>query len=133
MFKNKDGGKMKKKSKIMIILIIAILTIILLINQVNATQVINPDSYKPDSPTEVTGATQFLNASNRLIGVIQVIGSLISVIALILIGIKYIIGSVEERAEYKKTLKAYLIGAVMVFAISNSLAIIQNIVTSFNI
>lgn len=132
MFKNKDGGKMKKKSKIMIILIIAILTIILLINQVNATQVINTDEYKPNQ-TEVTGATQFLNASNRLIGVIQVIGSLISVIALILIGIKYIIGSVEERAEYKKTLKPYLIGAVMVFAITNLLAIIQNIVTSFNI
>lgn len=123
---------MKKKSKIMIILIIAILTIILLINQVNATQVINTDEYKPNQ-TEVTGATQFLNASNRLIGVIQVIGSLISVIALILIGIKYIIGSVEERAEYKKTLKPYLIGAVMVFAITNLLAIIQNIVTSFNI
>ena len=132
MFKNKDGGKMKKKSKIMIILIIAILTIILLINQVNATQVINTDEYKPNQ-TEVTGATQFLNASNRLIGVMQVIGSLISVIALILIGIKYIIGSVEERAEYKKTLKPYLIGAVMVFAITNLLAIIQNIVTSFNI
>lgn len=123
---------MKKKSKIMIILIIAILTIILLINQVNATQVINTDEYKPNQ-TEVTGATQFLNASNRLIGVMQVIGSLISVIALILIGIKYIIGSVEERAEYKKTLKPYLIGAVMVFAITNLLAIIQNIVTSFNI
>mgnify|MGYP001855519383 FL=1 len=131
MFKNKDGGKMKKKSKIMIILIIAILTIILFINQVNATQVINPDSYKPDSQSDVTGATSFLNMANKLIGIVQIVGSIISVIALILIGIKYLVGSVEERAEYKKTLKPYLIGAIMVFAITNLLAIIQNVVTSF--
>ncbi len=122
---------MKKKSKIMIILIIAILTIILFINQVNATQVINPDSYKPDSQSDVTGATSFLNMANKLIGIVQIVGSIISVIALILIGIKYIVGSVEERAEYKKTLKPYLIGAIMVFAITNLLAIIQNVVTSF--
>ena len=59
------------------------------------------------------------------------IGSIVSVAALILIGIKYILGSVEEKAEYKKTLKPYLIGAVMVFAITNLLGIIQGIVTSF--
>lgn len=131
MFKNKDGGKMKKKSKIMIILIIAILTIILFINQVNATQVINPDSYKPDSQSDVTGATSFLNMANKLIGIVQIVGSIISVIALILIGIKYIVGSVEEKAEYKKTLKPYLIGAIMVFAITNVLGIVQKLVTSF--
>ena len=96
MFKNKDGGKMKKKSKIMIILIIAILTIILFIKQVNVTQVINPDSYKPDSQSDVTGATSFLNMANKLIGIVQIVGSIISGIALILIGIKYIVGSVEE-------------------------------------
>lgn len=122
---------MKKKSKIMIILIIAILTIILFINQVNATQVINPDSYKPDSQSDVTGATSFLNMANKLIGIVQIVGSIISVIALILIGIKYIVGSVEEKAEYKKTLKPYLIGAIMVFAITNVLGIVQKLVTSF--
>lgn len=122
---------MKKKNKKIILLIIAILTIILLANQVNATQVINPDSYKPDSQSDVTGATNFLNMANKLIGIVQIVGSIISVIALILIGIRYIMGSVEERAEYKKTLKPYLIGAIMVFAITNLLAIIQKIVTSF--
>ena len=66
MFKNKDGGKMKKKSKIMIILIIAILTIILLINQVNATQVINTDEYKPNQ-TEEQRKIEMENKYNTLI------------------------------------------------------------------
>ena len=33
------------------------------------------------------------------------------------------VGSVEERAEYKKAMMPYVIGAVMVFAITNLLGI----------
>ena len=47
------------------------------------------------------------------------------------IGIKYIMGSVEDKAEYKKTLKPYVIGAVLVFGITNILGIIQNMVGDF--
>ena len=67
---------------------------------------------------------------NKIIGPIQVIGSLVSVIAIIIIGIKYMIGSVEEKAQYKETLGPYLLGAVFVFAITNILSIIYNIATS---
>lgn len=65
-----------------------------------------------------------------IIAVIQIIGSLASVIVLIIIGIKYMIGSIEERAEYKKTLVTYVIGCSIVFALSNLLGIIFNITTS---
>ena len=68
---------------------------------------------------------------NRIIGVVQVIGSISSVVALVVIGIKYVTGSVEEKAEYKQTLKPYLIGAILVFGITNVLGIIQNVVTGF--
>ena len=67
---------------------------------------------------------------NRIIGPIQVIGSLVSVIAIIIIGIRYMLGSVEEKAQYKETLGPYLLGAVFVFAITNILAIVYNIATS---
>ena len=36
-------------------------------------------------------------------------------------------GSLEERAEYKKTLMPYVIGAVMMFAASSLVNIIYNI------
>lgn len=67
---------------------------------------------------------------NRIIGPIQVIGSLVSVIAIIIIGIRYMLGSVEEKAQYKETLIPYLLGAVFVFSITNILAIVYNIATS---
>lgn len=120
----------KNKKRLMVGLIIFILCILFIISQVQAAD-FDPNNYEPDSTSSVIGATRLENIGNRIIGIVQVIGSISSVIALILIGIKYIMGSVEEKAEYKKTLKPYLIGAIMVFGITNLLGIIQNVVTGF--
>jgi len=56
--------------------------------------------------------------ANGIVGVITTIGVVVSVVALIVIGIKYMLGSVEEKAEYKETLKPYIIGAFLVFTVS---------------
>ena len=92
---------------------------------------INPDSYKPTSKTTSTQADKIKKISNDIIGPLKFIGNIVSVVALISIGIKYILGSVEERAEYKKTLLPYLIGAVMVFAITNLLSILVDVIGGF--
>lgn len=54
--------------------------------------------------------------TENVLGIVQVIGSVVSVIMLMAIGIKYMLGSVEEKAEYKQTLIPYLIGAALVFS-----------------
>lgn len=63
-------------------------------------------------------ANQFVPMGNEIFGVIQVIGIISSVIALSLVGIKYMLSSVEEKAEYKRTFSVYIIGAILVFGIS---------------
>ena len=60
----------------------------------------------------------------------EIVNSILEAIK-VTIGIKYILGSVEEKAEYKQTLKPYLIGAILVFGISNVLSIVQNIIGEF--
>ena len=67
------------------------------------------------------------NVGGQLITIISVIGSIVSVIALIALGIKYMLGSVEERAQYKKTLMPYFIGAMFVFAASSIAGMIYNL------
>ena len=79
----------------------------------------------------VTGAMKLEAIGNNIIGVIQVIGTGSSVVALIIIGIKYMMGSVEEKAQYKETMKPYLIGAIMLFGITNILYIIQSVIANF--
>lgn len=69
-----------------------------------------------------------MRIGNSIIGTITVVASIISVIALIVLGIKYMMGSVEERAEYKKVLWPYFVGAIMVFGITNIINLIINLV-----
>lgn len=67
------------------------------------------------SPTDPTDTT-YQTVGQKVIGVIRVIGIIISVVCLMVLGIKYMMGSSEEKAEYKKTFIPYLVGAVLLFA-----------------
>ena len=65
-----------------------------------------------------TESKEFTKKIETLLTQIRIIGIVLSVVILIVIGIKYLFGSVEEKADYKKTLIPYLWGAVFVFASS---------------
>ena len=71
--------------------------------------------------------------TERLLGITQVIGSIISVIALIVIGIRYMISSVEDRANMKGVLIYYIIGAVLVFATTNILSIAYQLISELKL
>lgn len=58
------------------------------------------------------------NIGGQIITILSTGGSIISIIVLIILGLKYMMGSAEEKAEYKKTLMPYVIGAGLVFAAS---------------
>lgn len=64
---------------------------------------------------DTTGITAW---SNSIINVVSIVGSAAAIIILIILGVKYMMGSAEEKAEYKKTLLPYIIGAVFVFGAS---------------
>lgn len=64
------------------------------------------------------------------INVIRIVGTGVSIIMLTYIGIKYMMSSPEEKGEYKKTMTAFVVGAVLVFASTNILYIIANFANS---
>lgn len=70
------------------------------------------------------------NIGGQVITIVSVAGSIIAVIVLIVLGIKYMMGSAEEKAEYKKTLLPYIVGAAFVFAASALAGIIYNFANS---
>lgn len=75
-------------------------------------------SFAATDPKSLTGkdTKDFDNVGNVIIGALKAIGTIIAVAILIVLGIKYMMGSAEEKAEYKKTMIPYLIGAVLIFA-----------------
>lgn len=77
----------------------------------------------------VSSSTQseFDTVGKVILGGIQGIGMGVSTITLVVIGIKYMFGSVEEKAEYKSSMIPYIIG-VLFLALCTS---IPNIVYDF--
>lgn len=68
-----------------------------------------------------------MNKVNPILGTITVIGIVISAITLTVLGIKYMIGSVEEKAEYKKSMIPYIIGVVLLLAASTAVGLIAKL------
>lgn len=73
----------------------------------------------PDEITgsdNVTGTSQITTLGNNIVGIFQVVGVVLSVVVIIVLGIKYMLGSAEEKSEYKKSMLPYVVGAALIFA-----------------
>ena len=66
--------------------------------------------------------TKFMGAT---INIVSTIGAGISIIMLIVIGIKYVSNSAEAKADAKKDLPGYVIGAVILFGVTGLLKLLQ--------
>lgn len=106
---------MKRSIKIISILLIALM-MIAIVTPVFAGDY-RPSQVKTD--TAVEGADKVKSVGNNVTSVIRIVGTIVAVAILIVLGIKYMMGSAEEKAEYKKTLFPYIVGAVLIFAASN--------------
>ena len=119
---------MKKSIKIFSIALM-ILAIILVSTSVFASTV-TPDTIKGKIDTSNTDSVQSIGG--RIIGIVQVVGNIVAIAMIIVIGIKYMMGSAEEKAEYKKTLFPYVIGAILIFAASNLAQMVYNWASTVN-
>ena len=111
---------MKKYYKITTILIM-ILTLLSSFYAVNA-DTLTPSGFTGDSTSD--GAKEVATFGGQIIGIVRFFGTWASVAVLIILGIKYMMGSIEEKAEYKKSMLPYVIGAVLVFAATNIVSVI---------
>lgn len=119
---------MKKAIKILPILMV-VLTIMMTCAPVLATggsATIGGVTIQPDTKS----GQKVQNLGNNILGIIQVVGTIIAVGVLMVIGIKYMMGSAEEKAEYKKTMLPYLIGAVILFAAVNIAKYVVDVATT---
>ena len=103
-------------SKKMIKIFTSILLIMMIISVSISSFALQPTDMKGD--TSAQGTSEIQNVGNSIIGILQVVGIVLSVIILIVLGIKYMMGSAEEKAEYKKTMMPYIVGAALIFAAS---------------
>lgn len=112
-----------KTNKILKIMSVLLL-ILMLISMATNVFALTPENVKASDTNADTSITTF---GGKILSVITTTGIVVSVIILAVIGIKYMLGSAEEKAEYKKTFVPYIVGAALLFSASA----IANIVYQF--
>lgn len=119
-----------KKNKILNIVMLTMFLVVLICNFSLASAAPDPSKDYTGAPgTDVTGIN---NIGNQIITIVSTVGSIASVIVLVILGLKYMMGSAEEKAEYKKTLMPYIIGAALVFAASAIAGIVFSFTTQLS-
>ena len=84
-------------------------------------------AFKPSTLTDSDTEKAF-KLGETIISGLTTVGVVVSVIMVIILGIKYMVGSLEEKAEYKKTMLPMLIGAVVIFSASIIVSVLYQLV-----
>ena len=92
----------------------------------------NPNSFKPGGVTQ-NDVNIITKKANSFVGIVVTVGVVISAVTLGILGIKYMLGSVEERAEYKKSMAPYLVGSILLFSASGVVGIIASLLKDVNL
>jgi len=111
------------------IIIISILVITILLSSMTPifAASFNPEYYKP-SYQAVNEKSDAMVIASKIISVVSIVAGIIFVTTILLLGIRYMIGSLEEKASYKKTMVPVLIGGILIFGISAVLRFVLSIV-----
>ena len=138
------GGAMLKSNLIKILMLVMIAVTMLGNNVVHADHTLPDYIQMEDDGTEDDGSSELdywkpsglgdeqtlVAKVGPILALINMIGVISSVVCLMILGIKYMLGSVEEKADYKSAMIPYLIGAILVFSITTLPNLIYNITQS---
>ena len=123
---------MKKLSKILtvILLVAMILTVFTSVAKADGKDYSSQvDGLFEGGDVETGGIT---TVGANLVSIITTIGIIVAVIVLLIIGIKYMMGSAEEKAEYKKTMIPYVIGALLIFAATTIVSVLYGMFSTIS-
>lgn len=79
--------------------------------------------------TSTSADSTITSIGGKILSAVTTAGIVLSVLMLAVLGVKYMLGSSEEKAEYKKSMMPYLIGALLVFAASTIATAVNGLFT----
>lgn len=116
---------MKNKTlKIMAIVILTIISTLLITSNVLAMG-LNTEI----TPQQSNAAENVTNIAGKVLNIVQIVGVAVATIMLTVLGIKYVSSSPNDKAEYKKGMTIYVIGAVLLFGASMLIGVIRNFIS----
>lgn len=103
---------MKRTVKILTVLLLVVILITFTTNVFAAGSAINPG----DLSATYGSDTELKSKAGKIMGMIRNVAAIASVIIIMILGVKYMLGSVEEKADYKKSFIPLIVGIILVLA-----------------
>lgn len=72
-------------------------------------------------------ASYIFEKGGAIIQILRNLAAIISVVTLSIIGLRYMVGSIDQKAEYKQTMMPVVIGCILIAGLSGILTLIQGI------
>lgn len=120
---------MKKTMKLISMLLMVVMicfTLTTVVSAVPAANKVDGIVSNIDNAT-ATGADKVSTIGGQIADIITTVGIVVAVIVILILGIKYMMGSASEKAEYKKTMIPYVVGAMLILGGSAIVKIIFSI------
>ena len=102
---------LKILSMLLVVLTILAITVPAYAIDFNATI----QNIKTGGDAHAKDATEVQKLGGKIVGVIQAVGTVVAIVMLLVVGITYLTKSPEGKAEYKKSMGNYIIGALLIF------------------
>mgnify|MGYP002571555798 CR=1 FL=1 len=107
---------MTKVLKIMVALLVSF-TLFFAVAQPTMVLAADPSTITGEiNNTDSKAQKEMTGIASKVTGFIWVLSIIVAVVVVMYTGLKFIVGSANEKAEYKKTMIPYIIGAVLLFA-----------------
>lgn len=121
---------MKNKMLKMVSLLVIVLMLVFAISPVFAAgeDLLNPDKIQASSTNTSVKVGALMG---DILGIVQVIAIGVAVIMLIILAIKYISAAPSEKADIKKGMITYVVGAVLLFGATAILQFIKTFTSNF--
>ena len=114
--------------------IIAMLLVVLTVAMISAPVfAFNPGTFlnTVEGQAQTAGDnTKVAEIAGKVIALIRNLAIVIGIVMLSIIGIKYMIGSAEEKASYKKTLIPLVVGIILVVAATSIISMVFSFATN---
>ncbi len=120
---------MKKTMKILTVVLLAVMLVSFASNVLAAGTQLKPgDLENKIDYGNVADTNNLMSQAGKIMGLIRNISVIAAVIIIMVLGVKYMLGSVEEKADYKKSFMPLIIGIILVVAATSIASFIFGIV-----
>lgn len=116
-------------TKMMKFLAIIVIVAILISIFTSTVKALTPGDMENAIKSAQVSGDEITGLGGKVIKAIQIVGIVLSVGIIAVLGIKYMMGSVEEKSEYKKSMIPYLIGAACIFLATTIANVVYTMLT----